>query len=465
MKKVFAALGAVFFASLVFAESDKVVLSIDDAVNYALENSRTLKSNDIDLEIKKRAADNSWNVFIPSVQVTGTFRRANKDPYKTALSSLTSTGVPEDMAKESLKAKGIEEGELIHWNTVGGVSVSWNFSLAYISAIQASKAAYEGQKISWEQNRKDTVLNIKKLFYGLFLQQENLKIQKDTLESARQRMVQAEANFKNGLVPEIQLLQTQVNYENTKPQVEEAERVLNQQFDTFAFLLGMDVGTKIELSGSIEPVYVDVDTDVLLEKYGNRNLDIQLMENNIKSVKIGIKGLELGNFVPALAVNFAYQPLYKGSNAFKFISDIGSSDKWDDSGALTLSLAWNLSNMLPWSSNMQQLKDYKQNLAKLELTLETLKENQKMNVKKAVDTLNQARAQIENMNRSVELAQKAYDMQYKSYRNGTTELLDLKDAESSLNQAKLGQLNQKYQYISALMDLESILNVNLSRPE
>ena len=465
MKKVFAAFGAVVFASLVFAESEKVVLSIDDAVNYALENSRTLKSNDIDLEIKKRAADNSWNVFIPSVQVSGTFRRANKDPFPTYLSSLTSSTVTKDMAKELLKAQGIEEGELIHWNTVGGVSVSWNFSLAYISAIQASKAAYEGQKISWEQNRKDTVLNIKKLFYGLFLQQENLKIRKDTLESARQRMVQAEANFKNGLVPEIQLLQTQVNYENTKPQVVEAERVLNQQFDTFAFLLGMDVGTKIELSGSIEPVYVDVDTDVLLEKYGSRNLDIQLMENNIKSVKIGIKGLELGNFVPSLAVNFAYQPLYTGSNAFKFISDIGSSDKWDDSGALTVSLAWNLSNMLPWSSNMQQLKDYKQNLIQMELALETLKENQKMNVKKAVDTLNQARAQIENMNRSVELAQKAYDMQYKSYRNGTTELLDLKDAESSLNQAKLGQLNQKYQYISALMDLESILNVNLSKPE
>ena len=85
MKKVFAAFGAVVFASLVFAESDKVVLSIDDAVNYALENSRTLKSNDIDLEIKKRAADNSWNVFIPSVQVSGTFRRANKDPFPTYL--------------------------------------------------------------------------------------------------------------------------------------------------------------------------------------------------------------------------------------------------------------------------------------------------------------------------------------------------------------------------------------------
>ena len=52
-------------------------------------------------------------------------------------------------------------------------------------------------------------------------------------------------------------------------------------------------------------------------------------------------------------------------------------------------------------------------------------------------------------------------MSARSYRNGTMELLDLKDAESSLNQAKLGLVNQKFQYISALMDLENTLNVSL----
>jgi outer membrane protein TolC len=40
--------------------------------------------------------------------------------------------------------------------------------------------------------------------------------------------------------------------------------------------------------------------------------------------------------------------------------------------------------------------------------------------------------------------------------------LNLRDAETSLNQAKLGLLNQKYQYISALLDLENTLNTNLS---
>ena len=141
---------------------------------------------------------------------------------------------------------------------------------------------------------------------------------------------------------------------------------------------------------------------------------------------------------------------------------MGKEDDWFDNGSLSLTLAWNVTNMLPWSSNRQQAKDYRQNLAKLEISLDMLKENQKVQVRKAVDTLNQAKQQIENMERSVQLAQKAYDMQLRSYQSGTTELLDLRDSENSLNQAKLGQLNQKYQYISALMDLENTLNVTLT---
>ena len=90
-------------------------------------------------------------------------------------------------------------------------------------------------------------------------------------------------------------------------------------------------------------------------------------------------------------------------------------------------------------------------------------ENEPSDRIKAVDTLNQAREQIDAMGRNVTLAQRAYDMTARSYRNGTTELLDLRDAESSLNQAKLGLVNQKFQYISALMDLENTLNTDLTK--
>ncbi|WP_288583308.1 TolC family protein [uncultured Treponema sp.] len=461
MKKLLVAFSLTLFISAGFAQEQKektetVTLTIDQAVEYALKNSRTLKSNDIDLEMKKRASNVSWNVFLPNVSLNGTMKRSNEiSPSYAPLF----TDYPDEESR---------------WDVIGGASVSWNFTPAYIAKIQIAKANYEAGKISWEQSQNETLVNVKKIYYGLLLQQESLKIQKTTLENARQRMIQAEANFKSGLVPEISLLQTQVNYENTKPTVDSAEQTLNQQFDTFAFLIGLPVGTKIELTSSIEPQYVDVTTEDLLNKYADNDLQIQSMKKNMETAKLGITALDLSTWIPTFALSYGWTPMYTdgstmglsplGNNAkaFGFASDLGKNDKWYDSGSLTLTLAWNLTNMLPWSSNRQQVKDYRQQLAQLELAVESLKENQKVQVRKAVDTLNQAKQQIENMNRSVQLAQKAYDMQLRSYRSGTTELLDLRDSENSLNQAKLGQLNQKYQYISALMDLENTLNVKLT---
>lgn len=450
--------------------TEKVTLTLDEAVDYALNNSRTLKSDDIDLEIKKRAASTSWNVFLPTLQASGTMSRANEySPSSAAMAQMGSTlswlaagGSASSTAPASVATDYDKEED--RWSTVGVLSASWTFNPAYLAQIKNAKLNYEGGKITWEQSQKTTVLNIKKLFYGLLLQQENLKIQRETLENARQRYVQAQTNFRNGLVPEISLLQTQVNYENTKPTVNTAEQTYRQNIDTFAFLLGLPVGTEIEISGTIEPVYIDVDVDDLIEKYGNNDLNIRSLQNSMDVIDESMTALNLGVWAPSFVLSWGWQPAYIGEDgAWHFYKGIGKDDDWYDSGTLSLTLAWNITNMLPWSSTQQQIKDLKQNRTKLEISMETLKENQKVEVRKAVDSLTQAREQIDSMDRTVTVAQRAYDMQARSYRNGTTELLDLRDTESSLNQSKLGLLNQKMNYITALLDLENTLNTTLTQ--
>ena len=451
----FLAAGVLTLAVAVFAQEEtarqeKVTLTVQQAVDYALENSRTLKSAQIDLEMKDRAAKYGWNILLPSMSVSGTMSRANE--YNPSNSIMT--------------RKTDFDSEEERWNTIGNVSLGWNFSAAMVQQIRASKLAFETGKITWEQSQIDTTVQIRKLFYALLLQQESLKIQQTTLENSRQRAEQAQTNYRNGNVPEISYLQAEVAYQNLIPDVEQAEREIARSFDTFAFLLGFPVGTEVELVGEIAPTYIDADSDDLLARYGGNNLDIQSLQSNIEQLKLNLSALDLATWTPALVVNFALNPVYVGSKgAWHFFGDLGKDEKWYDSGSLSFTLAWNITNMLPWSANRQQAADVRANLTKLELTMETLRENQKMEVRKAVDTLNQAREQIDAMGRNVTLAQRAYEMSARSYRNGTTELLDLRDAENSLNQAKLGQLNQQYNYICALMDLEKSLNVVLSEPQ
>lgn len=454
MRKIFIASFAIFMVSIFAASAQKdggqeevITLTVEQAVEYALQNSRDLKSNDIDLAIKERSAKYSWNVFLPEITLSGSAVRTTDID-----STLNQTNMMR-MAAGGQNVPLIEAEEKYHWALVGNVNAQLNLSLAYIYSIKAAKAGYEGGKITWEQSQKQTIMNIKKLFYGLLLQQESLGIQRMSLENARQRAAQAQVNFNNGRIPQLQLLNAQVTYENQRPEVETAERSLNQQLDTFAFLIGMPVGTKIELNGSIEPEYVNVTTEELLEKYGEKNLDVLSLQNNIDILNMNLKALNLSSYTPALVLSYGWKPVGTWW---------GGDLDFSDQGSLSITLAFNITNMLPWSANRQQAQDLKDNISKLSLTMETLTENQKVQVRKAVDTLNQAREQIDSMGRTVELARRSYDMSVSSFNNGRMELLDVRDAQTQLNQAMLGQLNQKFNYISALMDLEYELNSDLS---
>ena len=434
-------------------EPDKktVKLTIYEAVDYALENSHTLKTADIDLEIKERAGKNAWNVLLPTVQAMGTLNRTTD-----ISSNLQQTNMLMTLAHQPL----IEETDSMKWTGIATLSVDWNFSLAMIQQIRAAKAGYEAGKISYEQSLVETEVNVKKLFYGLLLQQENLNLQKTTLENSRRRMVQAEANFKNGMVPELSMLQAQVTYQNKSPEVAQMEREFRQQLDTFAFLLGLPVGTDIVLQGSIEPFYVDLHYDTLIERYGNNSLDLQSIDKNIEQLQRNLDALNLSTYTPFFNISYGFKPM---------LTDFLDADKggfptggdWTDSGSISFTIGWNLTNILPFSSNRQQAKDLQANLDKLKVSREMLLENQKMTVRKSVDTLVQAREQIQSMNRSITLAQRSYDMTVRAYRNGTRELLDVRDAENQLNTAKLGLANQKFNYISALLDLETTLNTKL----
>lgn len=456
--------------SNIFAEKntktqEPLTLTVEDAVSYAITNSKSLKSSEIDLEIKKRAKMYSWNVFLPSLSVSGTMSRTTRNStYESGkssiiqaarLSSLEQGAVLPPAAYDTIiEQAGFEDTETLHWMAVGNVSAQLNFNLAMIQSMCASKANYEAGLISWEQTSKQTEMNIRKMFYALLLMEENLRIQNELLDSAKARWQQAEINYKNGLVPQLSALNAQVAYENKKPAILELTQSLKQQKDTFAFLLGIPYGREINLVGSIDTRFVKVDADELVQKYAEENLDVKALKKNIELLKISLNASRLSTFTPSISVSYGFQPV---------VAQIDSDwiDTYIDNGSFSATVVIDVMKMMPFSANMQSIKDTKQNLAKAELGLSQLLQNTEIQIHTLVDKLNKSEASIKASQMNIKLAQKAYDMTVKAYNSGTQELLDVKDSENSLSQAKLGLLNEKLNYISALLDLENAINVKL----
>lgn len=437
-----------------FSQSDegKVVsenvmnLTVDQAVDYANQNSKTLKSSAIDLEMKRRANGVKWNQLLPAVNVTGTVSRSNKKVDTSAAMMEAIAG----MLRVPAPAPA-EITESDHWMVVGNVGISWNFSFALIDGMRLIKKQYEAGQITWDQTVRQNELQIRKLFYGLLLQQESLNLQKKSLENARLRAEQARVNYRNGLIPELTLLQAQVAYENQRPTIMKNEQALNQQLDLFGFMLGVPTGTKIALEGEINPSFVDLNPDVLISLYAQNHPDILALQKNLEILNLNLSVQNMQAYAPALQLSWGFQPV---------VSDISSNwvDTYMDNGAFSATLAWNLTNLLPFSTNRQSARDTKDNIRKLELSLETLIEKTELDIRTKVDALAQSQAAIEASAGNIQLAQRSYDMTLVAYRNGTVELLDVRDAENQLNQAKLGLVNEKFNYLSGLLDLEYTLN-------
>ena len=445
---------------------EKVVLTVEEAVNHALENNKSLKSSAIDLEIKKRASQYGWNTFLPSAGISATAARTTANSTFNSISQNIITqgrrgalegGVPlpPQMYDSIVKNAGYEDTEKLHWAMVlPSISVQWNFNLAMIDSIRAAKVQYEQGQITWDQAQRDMEVNVRKLFYGILLSKENLDIQREKLENAQKRYNQATINYRNGLVPEMSVLNAQVTYENQKPTVMSTEQSLKQTMDTFAFLLGFPYGTNIELDGSIETAYVNVDASDLVEKYLEKNKDIISLKKNIELLKISINAKRLSTFTPSLSVNYSFSPAAYAAG--KWADDFADAD----TGSLSFTLVYtNLLDMLPFSANMQSLKDSKQQLKQAEFGLEQLVQNTEIEIHSLVGNLNKCEANITAMGKTVELAKMAYESTLKAYNSGTAELLDVQESENSYEQARMGLSSEKNNYISALLDLETKLNM------
>ncbi|HKL85796.1 MAG TPA: TolC family protein, partial [Treponemataceae bacterium] len=217
-------------------------------------------------------------------------------------------------------------------------------------------------------------------------------------------------------------------------------------------------GTEIELIGEINPTISSFNADDLVKQHLGNRLDIALLGKNIDLMNTQLRATKLQLYTPSLSLNQSFAPSLSAID-----DDWLEKDNWkDQSGAFSLTLAFNLTNLLPFSSMGQKLESTNETLRKLELSKQQALYSAELEIRNLVKKLEKSSTSITAMEFNVRIAEKAWRLTEQGYKAGTIEYLDLKDAENTLMQARLGVLSEKYTYISNLLDLETALNIELN---
>ena len=425
IKKIFTCALALFFTAAVFAQTksqtdektDAILrLTVDDAVKYALENNVSVKKSELALNLKKRAKNSSWNAISPTLTVSGSFNDdLEKDTYSTGIS--------------------------------GSAAISLSPSI--FSSIKSALLAYDAGQLSYEDTKRSVELNVRKSFYNILYQKENLAAQERSLETAQQTYDSNLAKYNRGQLSELDLLNSQYNVESKKPTITILKNTYTNDIASFKRVLGIGLSINIELEGDLDDVVQKVKlSEEILHGDIEALPSVKSAQNSVDSAKAKLLSTRFSAYGPSLTASYTY-----GKTKVKNVDDLSTTN------SLSLSVKIPLDGYLPWSTGALSVASQKESLEELKLQLDDEKTSAAINVRNSYNTILQAQSQLETLEKNVNLMQRSYEMTRIAYNNGSKDLLTLQKAEDNLLTAKTSLQQQEFTLISNVLALESTLGV------
>jgi outer membrane protein TolC len=268
-----------------------------------------------------------------------------------------------------------------------------------------------------------------------------------------ERQVQmAQANYNAGLVPELTYMQARVARENMLPVIDQVESGLRLSMAQFAMFLGMDFDTPFELIPVTDNTdFIPYDVAEMIKTAAVEKPDIRELRHTIMMLESARKA-QLYSLGPFLNLSWSGTYALTGNTWF-------ANDYNNKSGSLTISLGIRLNSLLPFSSGFQGVKNLEDQLQIARIGLAQLVTGTEIEIYNILLSLEKTRITAEAQAQNVRLAEQAYGLTLQAYQAGLQDYFQVQNAQQALHQAQVQMLEQQFNYINGLLDLEYSIGV------
>ncbi len=431
--------------------------TLNDAVFTALDNNADIKVAKMEIEKSEHAVNEAFGYALPTLDFTTNFAHFIQKP-KTSFpdfGSLLSNATYQILFDEKVLPQDNNK-----FKPVGNVLQSFALSNSFTSQFTLSQvlfnsAVFRGIGASHiylnlaQENLKavtaNTILNVKKAFYGVLLAQEMLNITEASLKNAEDNLQNVTAYYKQGLVSEFDQLQVEVHVENIRPKVQDLQKTVQDAKNGLKILLGVDQSQDISVTGEFtyEPEILEQE-DVMVNSVLNNNLDLNTFEIK-RQVDEEFIALERADYWPMLTAfgNYAYA---------------GSSDNLNFQTYSSTTVGLNLSiNLFRGFRANNRVDQAIIGVKETDEQISQMKDLLSKEVKSQLMELGKVQSQIDAIERNVQLAEKAYQIATTRYKEGTATQLDIKNADLELSTAKVNRIQSIYNYIISKAELDKLL--------
>lgn len=411
-------------------EQDSIIISLDQAIEIALDESRTIKIADISIEKSGYAKKGSYSALYPNINASGSYQRTLKKQIMAM-----------DFGGQAME---IEVGK---WNNVNA-GISAAMPLINAQLWESLKLSALDVELAVEQARSSKismVAQVKKAYYAVLLAQQVYDVYKEVYDNAAKNFEYTEQLYNAGKTSEYEYLRMQVNVKNAEPNVYSSLTAIDLAIWQLKAIMGIDLETKIGVQGNIDQYKND-----LMEYTISNNVDL---ENNSTLTQLSLQNEQLERTIKM--VKFQYIPTLSASFSYNYIA-MGDdfSFKWNPYSVAGLTLNIPIFDGFSKRNNIRQ---YKASQNMLELTMEDTERNLRVAFKNYENEIATFMKNYSAAESTLEMAQRSYNIAEKMYELGKTTILELNDAQLALVQAQLTMSRTVYNFMVTKASIEELI--------
>ena len=409
-----------------------LTLTLDKALEIALDENPTIKVAAEEIALKKVASKEAWQSLLPEASLNG---------------SLDHTIKAAEMKLNDMSFKMGQDGT----NTANaGLSINLPlFAPADYRAMSMTKTDIELAVEKSRASELDLINQVTKAYYQLMLAQDSYEVLQGSYKLAEDNFNVVNAKYQQGAVSEFDKISAEVQMRSIKPNVISAANAVTLAKLQLKVLMGItadvDIKTDDNLTNYESMLFANQlkEEDMSLENNTTMKqfeLNMKLLEKNVKSLKT--------NFMPTLSMSFSYQyqSLYNPNiNFFDYT--------WSNSS----SLMFNLSIPLYRASNFTKVKSARIQMRQLDWNRIDTERKLNMQVVSYRNNMTASSEQVVSNKENVMQAEKAVQIAGKRYEVGKGTVLELNSSQVSLTQAQLTYNQSIYDYLVAKADLDQVL--------
>jgi outer membrane protein TolC len=437
---------AVAFALPLAAQTPTRPLTLDEAVAVGLERSPALHASRMKVESTTARAREVAAGRLPSLRLGAGYTRLSEVPPFQVTLPIS----PDPIV--------VSPSYFNNWSLRLSVQQPLFTGFRLEAGTESARMLERSAGFDLEKDRSEFVFAVKSAYWGLARAREYETVVGETIREVQEHLKDVRAFFEQGLLTKNEVLRTELQLSNAELMAIDARNAVEIARTSLASLIGLPLGTDIELTTSAEslaartpdPAIAGGDAaaaEALLATALGGRAELKSADFRIRASEAGLKAAKAGRYPQvSLAGNYYYlRPnarILPALDKFKGTWDVGLAVSFD---------LWN------WGQTRNQTDQAKAQLAQAQDARKLLEDQAVLDVTQSRLALARAGDKIKVAGAALGQAEENLRIVRERFREGVALNADVLDAEVFLLQAKVSRAQAAIDLALAQARLEKAL--------